>query len=471
MSKERVRNTLSLFIFRRDLRLQDNTALIAALQNSKTVIPCFIFDPRQYKNNPYKGTASLQFLVESLQDLEKQLAKKSAKLFIFSGAAEKIVGDLICKNAIDSVYINRDYTPFSQMRDRRIQGICKKYNVLLSIFDDSLLVTPEQSLKGDGHPYKVFTPFYRHAIESEVKKPKANNYRNFYRGKKIISETSSIYAEVISSSNVDMVLKGGRSEALKRLRALAKISHYDADHDYPCKNMTTQLSAYLKFGTCSIREIYYAILDKIQRPQSVLRQLYWHDFFTIIAFYYPHVFGKSFVSKFDSLIWNSDKQLFLAWCKGRTGFPIVDAGMRQLNATGFMHNRVRLITASFLVKDLHIHWLWGEKYFANKLSDYDPAINNGNWQWVAGTGTDALPYFRIFNPWLQQKKFDPNCEYIKEWVPELRQLDSKNIHNWYKGRLHPLADYPKPIVEHKMQAALTKRLYQGSLKLSEPTNK
>jgi deoxyribodipyrimidine photo-lyase len=220
----------------------------------------------------------------------------------------------------------------------------------------------------------------------------------------------------------------------------------------------------------SVREIFHALIKQLGTKHPLVRQLYWRDFFTYLAYHKPSVFGHPYQEKYQHLEWNNNKKLFTTWCKGETGFPIVDAGMRELNATGFMHNRVRMIVASFLVKDLHINWLWGEKYFAQQLVDYDPAVNNGNWQWCASTGCDAQPYFRIFNPWLQQKKYDSECIYIKKWIPELISYSPKIIHNWFKESFDRLRmngqnktkGYPRPIVDHKRQSDLAKKWYRKS---------
>ncbi|MBW3021154.1 FAD-binding domain-containing protein, partial [Candidatus Woesearchaeota archaeon] len=209
-------------------------------------------------------------------------------------------------------------------------------------------------------------------------------------------------------------------------------------------------------GTISIREIYSSFKENFQ--EVLINEVYWRDFFTHIIYHFPNVLDGAFKNKYDKIKWDNDKKLFQKWCEGKTGFPIVDAGMRELNTTGYMHNRVRMIVASFLVKDLHINWQWGEKYFAQNLIDYDPAVNNGNWQWAASTGCDAQPYFRIFNPWSQQEKFDRDCEYIKKWVPELKDLTSYEIHNLYKN--HNLKNYPKPIVEHKEESQKAKEMFK-----------
>jgi deoxyribodipyrimidine photo-lyase len=250
----------------------------------------------------------------------------------------------------------------------------------------------------------------------------------------------------------------GRSQALAILNNLNHLQDYANIRDFPALNGTSQLSAHLKFGTCSVREVFYAITKHLGSDHPLQRQLYWRDFFTHIAYHFPQVFGHAFNEKFAALKWSDNKDYFDAWCQGKTGFPIIDAGMRQLNETGDMHNRVRMIVAAFLVKDLDINWRWGERYFAQHLRDYDPCVNNGNWQWAASTGCDAQPYFRIFNPWRQQQKFDPDCQYIFRWVPELRNTPVDAIHQWHK--LHKASDYPAPIIDHQIASEQSKEKYK-----------
>jgi deoxyribodipyrimidine photo-lyase len=314
-------------------------------------------------------------------------------------------------------------------------------------------------LKTDKKPYLVFTVFYNKSKQNPIQKPHTARVHNFFHGTIKCSETENIYHKILADHNKNIAVNGGHENALKILHNLPDLKDYADTRDIPWLD-TSHLSAHLKFGTISVREVYYAIVEKLGAQHPLLRQLYWRDFFTHIAFHFPTVFGHAFNKKYDSLQWNYNTKFFNAWCNGTTGFPIVDAGMRQLNTTGFMHNRVRMIVASFLTKDLHISWLKGEKYFAQNLVDYDPAVNNGNWQWCASTGCDAQPYFRIFNPWLQQKKFDPDCMYIKKWVPELKNEKPSVIHSWFKDKSPIIRDYPRPIVDHGKESKHGKMMYK-----------
>ena len=323
---------------------------------------------------------------------------------------------------------------------------------------DILLNEPEQAVKIDKTPYKVFTAFYNHARQFPVALPQALDKRNF------LSADSGFTIDQLGLPKAEPAIKGGRNQALAILDRLSDCADYQNTRDFPALDATSKLSAHLKFGTCSVREVYYAILERLGSEHPLLRQLYWRDFFTHIAYHFPQVFGRAFLEKFANLHWDNNPDYFQAWCDGKTGFPIVDAGMRELNATGFMHNRVRMITASFLVKDLHIDWRWGERYFAQHLVDYDPCVNNGNWQWAASTGCDAQPYFRIFNPWLQQLKFDQDCRYIYRWLPELQAFPPKIIHQWDKK--HSVCSYPAPIIDHARESQLTKARFKEAIKLS-----
>jgi deoxyribodipyrimidine photo-lyase len=453
---------ISLFIFRRDLRLEDNRGLIEALKQSDRVIPCFILDPRQLVDNNYKSDRAIQFMLESLQDLNAQLKQHKGKLYLFEGKAEEVVAQLIASHKIEAIFFNRDYTPFSRARDTAIEKLCKKKSVAYCTYDDALLNAPNTVMKPDHTPYVMFTPYFKRARQLPVEKPVHNTHNNYLVVKINDQKPLAVLKKYSSISNPTA---GGRNAGLKLVNKLKNLEHYARDHDYPALQATSHLSAHLKFGTISVREVFHAAHKALGNASPLLRQLYWRDFFTMIAYNFPQVFGHPFHKKYSQLAWKNNTALFKRWCTETTGFPIVDAGMRELNATGYMHNRVRLIVGSFLVKDLHIDWQWGEKYFAQTLADYDPAVNNGNWQWVASTGCDAQPYFRIFNPWLQQKKFDAAALYIKNWVPELNKVPTKDIHNWHKEAVRKKyrdTDYPAPIVDHAIEAAYAKKAYRSA---------
>jgi deoxyribodipyrimidine photo-lyase len=326
-------------------------------------------------------------------------------------------------------------------------------------YSDALLTEPEQVQKSDGTPYTIFTPFMKRARLISVPIPNANIKCNYFADPISLPMAVGSPTEFLENANPNLLLKGGRSEAMKLLSEIGRFVKYDEERNLPAVKGTTLLSAHHKFGTLSIRETYHAIAQELSVDHPLMNELYWRDFFTHIGFHFPHVFGHSFRQKYDSLEWENDEQKFDRWCNGLTGFPIVDAGMRELTTTGFMHNRVRMVVASFLVKDLHIDWRWGERFFARHLVDYDPAVNNGNWQWAASTGCDAQPYFRIFNPWSQQLRFDPECIYIKRWVSELFNLKAKEIHRYIESKT-PVPDYPFPIVDHGHESVFAKEMFR-----------
>ena len=448
----------SLFIFRRDLRLPDNTALNEALRLSHQVLPCFIFDPRQIDAHAYQSQPALHFMLQSIADLDQQLQTVGGKLTLYKGLPELVIARVLKQQSIQAVFINRDYTPFSRRRDAELAEICQKLGLSLYILADALLTEPEQALKSDRTPYKVFTAFYNNARQIPVALPQALTSQSFGSA---ASEVSLDQVALSFTKNTLEIINGGRLQALAILDQLADQSDYLNTRDFPALDATSKLSAHLKFGSCSVREVYYALSEALGSEHPLLRQLYWRDFFTHIAYHYPRVFGKAFLEKFANLHWDNNLEYFQAWAEGRTGFPIVDAGMRELNATGFMHNRVRMIVASFLVKDLHVSWRWGERYFAQHLVDYDPCVNNGNWQWAASTGCDAQPYFRIFNPWLQQQKFDADCQYIYRWIPELKAYAPKILHQWHKK--HQPGSYPAPIIDHAVESHITKARFKSAI--------
>ncbi|MCX8064653.1 MAG: DNA photolyase family protein [Candidatus Hydrogenedentes bacterium] len=461
---------LGIFIFRRDLRLHDNSALLLAGKLCHKVLPCFIFDPRQIENNPYRGEFAVQFMLESIEDLSSEIEKVGGKLFLFYGYPHEVITQLINKLNADSVFINNDYTPFSKERDEQIKISAKERGVPLYSRDDVLLTSPDAILKEDGSPIIVFSRFYKRAIENvPVPEPVRLKDVNWFK-EQIGSEVfQSLFGKVLKSYNNSVPVKGGRKSGLDILRRAYGLYNYGESHDMLDEDGTTMLSPYLKFGCLSVREVYWGLKLNHPDPTPIIRQLYWRDFFTLIANHYPEVFGREFNRLYRGIWWSEDVDLFRKWSEGLTGFPIVDAGIRELVQTGWMHNRARLITASFFTKDLHLNWRLGEKFFANYLVDYDPSVNNGNWQWCAGTGCDAQPYFRIFNPWLQARKFDPRAKYIKKWVPELRDLSTDEIHNWDKVSemgLHK-RNYPAPFVNHYEESEKTKLIFKEYVKRKE----
>ncbi|WP_372369867.1 deoxyribodipyrimidine photo-lyase [Candidatus Uabimicrobium sp. HlEnr_7] len=452
----------SAFIFRRDLRLGDNNALNRAIEESQQVTLCFIFDPKQVKDNAFKGDYILQFMLESLRDLQQQIEKQQGSLYFFYDTPENII-DYLAEKSCDAIFCNRDYTPFSRKRDAKIKSKCKKNDIDFCQLPDALLTEPEHVFNLSGKPYKVFSAFMKKARLIKVSHPQ------YYKKAKFNTQNlsksvslKSIYDQILQTSNKNLYVPGGRTYALKKLKKMKQYTNYKQQRDYPSIHGTTGLSAHNKFGTISVREFYHTVAKDLGETHTIISELYWRDFFTHIAYHFPNVFQECFHKKYEALKWLNNKKHFHLWCKGKTGYPIVDAGMRELNTTGYMHNRVRMIVASFLTKHLHIDWRWGEKYFAQKLIDYDPCVNNGNWQWAASTGCDAQPYFRIFNPWLQQKKFDADVEYIKKWVPELRDTSAKDIHNWFKEKYEEIEiSYPRPIVDHTTESKKAKTMFSS----------
>lgn len=438
-----IKHKKSLFIFRRDLRLEDNSGLIFALENSEKVIPIFIFDSAQIdeKKNKYFGKNSFQFMVNSLNELDKDLKKKGSKLFVFEGQYEKVLDSVLKNEKIDSVFVNKDYTPFAIKRDGKIKEVCDKNDALFFRIDDYTLSPIEEIETDQGNKYSVFTPFAKKASGYKVLKPVKNKYDNYFSGN---LKTKNSNQKLKIKNQKGLILKGGREEALTLMKKKDFLKSYKKGRDLPAINGTSKLSAHIKFGTVSIREVYY--WGEIS--QTFISELYWRDFYLYISYHFPYVFGKSFQKWADKIKWINNKKQFKAWYEGKTGVPIVDAGMRQLNKTGWMHNRVRMIVASYLTKNLLIDWRWGEKYFAEKLIDYDPSSNNGGWQWSASVGADPKP-IRIFNPYLQTQKYDPKGDYIKEWVEELKDVEINLLTDGKERDFSEFAKYPKPLIDQK----------------------
>jgi len=415
---------VNIMWFRRDLRLHDNAALYHALKNNHPVLPIFIFDKNILDDLEDKKDRRVEFIREALVEMQETLRKHNTSLEVYYDTPVNVYKTLTKKYTIKTVFANEDYEQYAIDRDDEINNLLNQHNAQLKLYKDQVILSKDEVLKDDGKPYTVFTPYSRRwkAILTDFhlkSYPTEKYFKNFYKSEahRIPSLESMGYEKVgdpFPSSTV-------RAEIIK---------HYKEQRDYPSIHGTSRLSVHLRFGTISIREL--ATKAK-ELSETYLNELIWRDFYHMVLWHFPHVRKeKAFKPEYDNIQWRNNEKEFKAWCDGQTGYPIVDAGMRELNTTGFMHNRVRMIVASFLTKHLLIDWRWGEAYFAKKLLDYDYAANNGGWQWTAGCGCDAAPYFRVFNPTLQTKKFDKDLKYVRKWVPEFEGFD-----------------YVKPIVVHE----------------------
>jgi len=452
---------MNLLIHRRDLRINDSK-IINSNKLEKT--PLFIFDPVQIKpeNNEYFSNNLVMFLCESLLELNEEYKIHNSELQIFYGDTSEVIKDIIKKNNVENVMFNIDYSPYSKKRDSKIENLCEEHNINLLTEEDMLLI-PIHSKKGlvpsSQEPYKVFTPFMKNVRQYDVDKPK--KVKSSFSKKKIVSKFSMDINKIkkFYQHNPNLHVKPGRTEGLRLLKNIKKQDSYNKCRDF-LTYKTTHLSTYINLGLVSIREVYKKTEDTLSINSGIINELYWRDFYYNILYHYPHIVGNSFKKSYDKIKWSKSKKNFEKWCNGETGFPIIDACMKQLNTTGYMHNRGRMIVSSFLTKDLQIDWRWGEKYFATQLVDYNISANNGGWQWSAGTGTDAQPYFRIFNPWTQSEKFDSECKYIKKWLPVLEDIPNKEIHKWYKYYKNYNIDYPEPIVDHSIQREKTIEMFK-----------
>jgi deoxyribodipyrimidine photo-lyase len=447
--------THALHLFRRDLRLIDNTALNAAA-GAQSVSVGYVFDSADY--TPH----SLRYLSTAVIELAKSCARHEGMLNIWAGTTAKVLATVLKHEAIDAVYMNVSSAGHLTEQEQALQSVCAEHNVAFIPCDDALLTTPAAVRTGQGAAFKIFTPFYRVAVQVPVRKPVELQSISWH--KKLLHAAHETLPEKIEKLSQppqeQHALPAGRKAALASLRHAVTLTQYQKRRDMPADEKgSSQLSAHLAWGAVSVREVYHALTQELGAAAAPLvRSLYWRDFFGHIALEQPRVYREPFLTVYKNLHWENDEKKFEAWKSGKTGFPIVDAGMRQLNETGYMHNRVRMITASFLIKDLHIDWQWGESYFAEKLVDYDPAVNNGNWQWCASTGCDSQPYFRIFNPWLQQQKFDPDAVYCKRWVSELSRATAEQIHAAYKK---PIAGYVRPMIDHAIEAKKALAYYKA----------
>jgi deoxyribodipyrimidine photo-lyase len=473
---------MHIFIFNRGLRLVDNTTLIYQIKEMKNIVPIFIFTDEQIDpiKNKYFSNNSVQFMIESLHELSNEINKKSGKIYFFKGDNIKVLKEIHKKENIESIGMNYDYTPYARKRSNDIQTFCKKNEIIFFEKEDYLLhdILDGDTRKKDDTPYLVFTPFRNHCM-SNLKVKDIDSFKLF-KFQKVKLEDNKYYLDEkyideFYEDNLNINVHGGRINGLKILKNMDKFKNYQKERDKLIYK-TTFLGAHNHFCTVSVREVYWSMVNLIGKHCGLINEMYWRDFYVNVVHNFPHVLkgqikgkNKSYRREYDNIKWSYNKKWFEAWCEGTTGFPVIDAAMRQLNITGFMHNRARMFTTSFLYKDMHIDWKYGEKYFANKLVDYDPMSNSGGHLWVNGGGTDASPWFRIFNPWSQQKKFDKDCEYIKKWIPELINVPNKDLHNWYQSEIHTKwlkngIEYHKPILDHDIERKETLRLYKEGLK-------
>lgn len=417
-------DTTNIFWFRRDLRLEDNAGFYQALKEEKPVLCLFIFDKNILDKLSNKSDARVHFIHNCISELKSQLKKLGSDILVKYGKPEKVWKEITKEYSIEKIFINRDYEPYAQNRDRKLFDYFKKQDIEFKGYKDQVIFEKNEVLKKDGKPYTVFTPYsrkWKEKLEAIHLKPYPNS-EHFQYLKKISTTLPFPTLEEMGFKESEISIPGKTFN--KKI-----ISNYNETRDIPSILGTTRLSIHLRFGTISIRSLAKLALEK---NEKFLNELIWRDFYQVILFHFPHSVEKAFKPAYDNIPWSNNEDHFQAWCVGKTGYPIVDAGMRELNETGFMHNRVRMITASFLTKHLLIDWKWGERYFAEKLLDFDLASNIGGWQWAASSGCDAAPYFRVFNPTLQWQKFDKESVYVKKWVNEFGS-----------------PEYPEPIVEHK----------------------
>ena len=456
----------SIFIFRRDFRIVDNTGLIECCRRSSKIYPIFIFTPTQIEKNEYFSSNSFQFLLESLHELDQEIGLRfKSNIQYFYGDNVEVLEKLLTKIKFDAIFFNKDYTKYAVHRDKEIIDFCNKNSKKCILVEDYLLSPLGTYLKQDGTPYEVYGPFKKHAKTIKVSKPDNYKFNDVEISFPIVkSEMSLADLDDKYVYNSDNLVRGGRANALKILKTMKKFVNY-AEERNNLMTPTTHLSAYIKYGCVSIREVYEKTFDLYGINHVLIDQLLWREFYYYLGYYIPRVLeGKSLKEKYDKIVWKNDPKIIEAWKSGVTGFPAVDAGMREMNKTGFMHNRGRLITSGILIKILNVDWRIGEKYFAQTLIDYDPIVNNGNWQWSSGSGADSQPYFRIMSPWKQAIDNDPNCDYIKKWIPELADVPNKDIFKWSETySKYKSTGYPKPIVDYSIMRKEIVEIYKKGL--------
>ena len=429
---------VNLFWFRRDLRIHDNAGLYHALKGKFPVVPVFIFDKIILDKLENKKDKRVEFIRDVIIEIQNALSKENTSLEVYYGTPQEIFKKLIKEYDVQVVYTNHDYEPYAIERDSIIKKLLAEKNIDFKTYKDQVIFDKDEVLKDDGKPYTVYTPYCRKWKDTLTdfyltSYPVEKYFKNFFNQSP--QRIPSLKSMGFEETDKDFPSKEPCDELIK---------HYNKTRDLPALNGTSRLGIHLRFGTISIRE---AVVRAIELNGTFLNELIWREFYMSILWHFPRVgHHKAFKPEYDNIKWRNNEEEFGKWCKGETGVPIVDAGMRQLNETGFMHNRVRMIVGSFLCKSLLIDWRWGEAYFAEKLLDFDLAANNGGWQWVSGSGCDAVPYFRIFNPELQTKKFDKDLKYISKWVPDFQEFN-----------------YPKPIVDHKEARERCLKTYKEAL--------
>jgi deoxyribodipyrimidine photo-lyase len=427
---------MTIFWFRRDLRLEDNVGLFHALNDDNEVLPIFIFDEKILSELP-KDDARVTFIHELLSKIQNKLLENGKSLAVFHGEPKAIFEKLIKENKIKTVYTNHDYEPYARKRDKEMNQLFNENDIEFKTSKDQVIFEKSEVVKDDGTPYVVYTPFSKKWKEHFSKITLAH-----YNSEEKLDKISKHSYPFLSLNEIGFEVSAVKVTSFDISDKV--ISKYEETRNFPSLNGTSMLGTHLRFGAVSIRKMVNHAASF--QNETFLKELIWREFFMQILWHFPHTVNSSFRPKYDAIQWKNNEELFNKWCQGKTGYPIVDAGMRELNKTGHMHNRVRMVVASFLCKHLLIDWKWGETYFAQKLLDYEQSSNVGNWQWAAGSGVDAAPYFRIFNPTEQVKKFDKDLKYIKKWVPELETLH-----------------YPKPIVDHREARELCLKTYKEAL--------
>jgi len=433
-----MKTTINIFWFRRDLRLDDNVGFYNALKSDHKVLPIFIFDEEILSKLP-EDDARVTFIFDTLQEMRNELQEKyGSSIAMLKGKPIEVFKQLVKEYTIDTVFTNRDYEPYAKERDGAIETLLSKENIHFKTFKDQVIFEKDEVVKSDGDPYKVYTPYMKLWKKEFEKIDLKIYYTNEFLDNLIEN------SRLPNVSLADIGFKKSTQKIAPFTVTPTLIQEYEDTRNFPAQDSTSKLGPHLRFGTASIRKmIKKAIAEK---NEIFWQELIWREFFTQILWHFPHTKDKAFKSKYDRIEWRNNEHEFKKWCNGETGYPLVDAGMRQLNETGFMHNRIRMLVGSFLCKHLLIDWRWGEAYFAEKLHDYEMASNVGNWQWVAGSGVDASPYFRIFNPTTQIKKFDKDLKYIKKWVPEFQELT-----------------YAKEIVDHKEARERCLKVYKEAV--------